>query len=356
MDKDNVLSNLPPVKNTGSDAVPSEPVGGSHHAIFTPQPDPTEPAGSPMAPGQPSANLSHPYFSNHPTQTFNTEAGDIILNTGAPKPKQSKRPFIIGGIIVVFIVALAVSGWALLSGKRGKNETVNETQAPIVTDELKNAYNAYVNLLFFGKNTEENLIPTAIDNGTFETDEIYAEKMISSVSDDRENYFNALNNTFLVFKNIYEECHFTDSIDEISDYFFKYAIRNEYTLSELISLYLTKGKEEALSEVNARFALSTSNAALARYLENQKKTTEIEILLIEAANQAGCIKSGTFDEVCIAAHQDSFRDINQGELSDYMAAAFDAVLELKAEAFAKVYEVYDKIFDGVIEKSGESVK
>ncbi len=84
--------------------------GGSRQAIFTPQPPvvegeaPTIPASAQASDG----SSIHPYFSSHPTQTFNTEVGDIILNTSAPKPKQNKRPFIIGGIILVIFAVVCV--------------------------------------------------------------------------------------------------------------------------------------------------------------------------------------------------------------------------------------------------------
>ena len=93
MDEDKNSSNLPPVDNTGDVAVPE-----NRQALFTPQPpEPVENTSDTGAQPKTSTYLSHPYLSNHPTQTFNTDTGDIILNSSEPKPKQNKRPFIIGG-------------------------------------------------------------------------------------------------------------------------------------------------------------------------------------------------------------------------------------------------------------------
>ncbi len=89
--------------NQGSDAA-----GANRQAVFTPQTEPVPPAGNVDAPAQPTVNLSHPYLSNHPTQTFNTDTGDIILNTGPQKPKLNKRPFIIGGVILAIVIILSV--------------------------------------------------------------------------------------------------------------------------------------------------------------------------------------------------------------------------------------------------------
>lgn len=102
--------------------------GGSRQAIFTPQPPVTE-GETPIIPASAQASdgsSTHPYFSSHPTQTFNTEAGDIILNTGAPKPKQNKRPFIIGGVILAVFVLICVVVLLVVS-KTGDNKKVDFT-------------------------------------------------------------------------------------------------------------------------------------------------------------------------------------------------------------------------------------
>lgn len=115
MDDPNNTNSSP--ENTGAD---------NRQAIFTPQPP--EPTGSATSavPTQSSVNLSHPYLSNHPTQTFNTDTGDIILNTGSPKPKQNKRPFIIGGIILAVFVAVCVGVLLLVQAlsKPSRNDVV----------------------------------------------------------------------------------------------------------------------------------------------------------------------------------------------------------------------------------------
>lgn len=106
--------------------------GGSRQAIFTPQPPvvegeaPTIPASAQASDG----SSIHPYFSSHPTQTFNTEAGDIILNTSAPKPKQNKRPFIIGGVILAVFVLICVVLLVLLS-PNSKSKLLNTLEPSV---------------------------------------------------------------------------------------------------------------------------------------------------------------------------------------------------------------------------------
>lgn len=121
--------------------------GGSRQAIFTPQPPvvegeaPTIPASAQASDG----SSIHPYFSSHPTQTFNTEAGDIILNTSAPKPKQNKRPFIIGGVILAVFVLICVV--VLL--------VVQAMSKPSKTDVVK-SFNVFKNYIEYGPDNVGN--------------------------------------------------------------------------------------------------------------------------------------------------------------------------------------------------------
>lgn len=105
--------------------------GGSRQAIFTPQPIQPEASANTNTPAQPSTVLSHPYFSNHPTQTFNNEAGDIILNAGSQKPKHNKRPFIIGGIILAAFAVICVVVLVVVQAitKPSKADVINSFEA-----------------------------------------------------------------------------------------------------------------------------------------------------------------------------------------------------------------------------------
>jgi hypothetical protein len=111
MSEDKKSSNLPPVLSTGAVGVSSSSANSNRQALFTPQPpEPTETIGSLDVQSHPPSGLSHPYLSSHPTQTFNTDTGDIILNAGEPKSKRNKRPLIIGGMILaVFVVICGVA-------------------------------------------------------------------------------------------------------------------------------------------------------------------------------------------------------------------------------------------------------
>lgn len=97
----------------------------SRQPIFTPTTTPEQSAGvglqSPtsgitgVTPTNNHVNLNHPYFSNHPSQTFNNDVGDIVIRTTGEKSRFgfNKKPFIIGGIIFVVVMILIVGVMSL---------------------------------------------------------------------------------------------------------------------------------------------------------------------------------------------------------------------------------------------------
>lgn len=98
----------------------NNPTPENRQPVFTPEPTPT-----PVAPTvEPAAGPMHPFFSNHPSQTFNTDAGDIILAGDAPvKPKLNKKPLIIGGIIAAVLVVVGVVVM-VVAGRKNADEAV----------------------------------------------------------------------------------------------------------------------------------------------------------------------------------------------------------------------------------------
>lgn len=195
MDEDKNSSNLPPVDNTGAVGVPSGSANSNRQALFTPQPLIAEDSAPVPASAQASDGSStHPYFSSHPTQTFSTDTGDIILNSGEPKPKQNKRPFIIGGIVlgIFVIVSVAVLAIASLSSNPRQNQVVT----------MQDAYMTYANYLLTGniKNTEWQEPDQSNDYETMPDYEFY--QQVYTKRD--EQYFSTLDSLFAEFATKYD--------------------------------------------------------------------------------------------------------------------------------------------------------
>lgn len=203
MDEDKNSSNLPPVDNTGAVGVPSGSANSNRQALFAPQPSIAEDGASVPASAQASDGSStHPYFSSHPTQTFSTDTGDIILNTGSTKPKQNIRPFIIGGIVLGIFVIVSVAVLAIVS------LSSNPRQNQVVT--MQDTYITYANYLLTGniKNTEWQEPDQSNNYETMPDYEFY--QQVYTKRD--EQYFSTLDSLFAEFATKYDTEK--DSLDD----------------------------------------------------------------------------------------------------------------------------------------------
>ena len=108
--------------------------GENRQAIFTPQPQvPDTSVAIPESAQASDGSSTHPYFSSHPTQTFNTDAGDIIIRTDEPKAKHNKRPFIIGGIILAAFVVICAVVLAIIAASSNKAPS-GSSKTPTLND------------------------------------------------------------------------------------------------------------------------------------------------------------------------------------------------------------------------------
>lgn len=266
--------------------------GANRQAIFTPQPEQPEAVPGTGIPAQPSVDLSHPYFSNHPTQTFNTEVGDIILNTGTPKPKQNKRPFIIGGIILaVFAVALVVVLVASKAAPTSKNTyTVSDAEIN---------FNQFATYLLYGKEGNSlsgeyesdksyeidlQLESEEFDNGYWERASELLGKAITSAEDDGKI-------TRYLVKSLQNYKQYFDFIKQ-------YRRIGKFDETRLLSSYLSDGANSARAIIDNfynKFSDSDFNIEK-NYVENRKQQYYNAIEIYAVYERLGCIHNGKIDE------------------------------------------------------------
>lgn len=143
---------------------PTDAGVGNRQAIFTPQPEAANPPETPQPPTTvntaaditpptpPASDATHPFLSNHPTQTFNTNTGDIILGGAVPKTKQNKRPIFIGVAIILACLAVVAVILMAASGMFGEKQ--------VSTAEVRTKWNEFTTYLENGpegaRETNEN--------------------------------------------------------------------------------------------------------------------------------------------------------------------------------------------------------
>ena len=132
-------SGLSPVENTGAVLPAQNP---ESQAIFTPPTtnETTDNLPTPLIAmnGQPLGNPNHNYFAHHPTRTFSSANGDIILGHGPKKAKIGKKPIIIGLIAIIITVVIFTAVY-LIVGLMSKPSRADVAEAfAKYTDYIQN--------------------------------------------------------------------------------------------------------------------------------------------------------------------------------------------------------------------------
>ena len=265
--------------------------GDNRQAIFTPQPEQPEVVPNASAPAQPSTILSHPYFSNHPTQTFNNDTGDIILNTGGQKPKQNKRPFIIGGIILAIFAVICVVILVVVSQLSGGKETK--------FGNAEVAFNQYATYFLYG---------TANDNlsGEYQPDKTYEVDLQLESEEVNKTYWNKsseLLNDAIKFAESDEKItrYLVSSLQSYKQYFdfiSLYRQKGEIDEGRLLAVYLSDGADAARSNIDDFYNnFGEQNFDVEKnYIENRKQQYYNMLEVYEIYNTLGCIHDGEIDD------------------------------------------------------------
>lgn len=289
MDKGQNSVDNPPSNSMGESVVPE-----NRQALFTPQPpEATANTDSLTDQSQTAVNLSHPYFSNHPTQTFNTDTGDIILNSGEPKPKQNKRPFIIGGIILAVVVVVCVIVLAIVSGLSNNEKASNEP------NEAEKKFNQFATYLLYG--VSNNTL-----SGEYESDKTYElDRQLENDGFD-EGYW--LKSSELLDGAIMA----ADSNQNITRYLVKslrsykeyfnfiswYQKNGRFDEGRLLSSYLSGGTSSAKALIDNFYnKFNEIDFGIAKkYVDERKEQYNDAIEIYAIYNEMGCIHDGSVDE------------------------------------------------------------
>ncbi len=277
--------------NQGSDAA-----GANRQAVFTPQTEPVPPTGNVDAPAQPTVNLSHPYLSNHPTQTFNTDTGDIILNTGPQKPKLNKRPFIIGGVILAILIIVILITIALFKGNN--------------INDLRNNFKKYASYLLTQDVNDASWIEVnqADDYMSMEGYALYRQFYSSSHSE----YFTELTKLFDKFITDYRSAKDklnTETTIIIEQYIQNYKLLDAISKTPQInnetlqSIFFDQGQSGVKTWVdNSFFSLSKVNEDGVAYFTTINEYSQAYADILSYYQEKGCLDKNGIDSSCAESY------------------------------------------------------
>lgn len=307
MDKGQNSVDNPPSNSMGESVVPE-----NRQALFTPQPpEATANTDSLTDQSQTAVNLSHPYFSNHPTQTFNTDTGDIILNSGEPKPKQNKRPFIIGGIILAVVVVVCVIVLLL----------VEAISKPSQADVSK-SFNVFKDYIEYGPdnaNDDNSWYISQLTSYMYDTSDVKEESQ-------------KIKSLYVDFKSKLQQSNITLSND------LRNTVAKEDTLLEYAILYIDLDNQiESLANNYIKPNEQVNAETLATQIVPQRSDNNFyndfreifikyivsELEIYAFYNDNFCLMDGKVDSVCVALLDDDTSYAELSQRNNFLASALE---------------------------------
>lgn len=327
-------STMPSIPTASTQPVPT-PSANTVQALPTPNSQPnTPPSPQPASPSLAQSSSSTQPASTPPPQTsfqprtpLHRPTDDIILQPSSPsKPKNNKKPLIIGAIALAGAAAVAGLIFLMTGALRGS--------APVEAADVKGKFNIYANYLLFGTDSKDS-IPEAYDpdvlykfsavlDGEYDTntlegldDEIDNQSSLNEkstiesaeypgYSEASAEYFNNTKDLFYDFYNQYqsENNQLDDTIVEYKqylDFFYIYLARNSY--SNLDDFY------QAITDLNS----DTGN----EYINYGKSISDLDNQISEIYNSVGCQYDNDDDSYDFEAC------INNAEFSEEQASSLE---------------------------------
>lgn len=354
MNEDKNSSNLPPVDDTGAVDVSSAPVNSNRQALFTPEPEaPEATVASGATSTQPSVNLSHPYFSNHPTQTFNTDTGDIILNPAGPKPKQNKRPFIIGGAILAGFILIVATVLLLLP----KDNDITNKNSSVA----KERFNQFATYLLYGK-TENRLTGEYEDDKSYEldlqleretVDENYWEKSAELLGNAVASATEDQSVTRYLVKSL-------QSYQQNFDFIRAYRRNGDLDEERLLASYVGSGANTAKTLIDTFYSkYGNADSSITQNYVDQRKTQYGDLINIFAIyNELGCIKNGVISDKNCTGNPSQEMMEQFVTLSESIGAAQDNAEESVQKSIqylkSRCWELSEWLQNPIDERDGEN--
>ncbi len=326
-----------------SQSSPVTPVDPTKQAIFTPNPEvPTEAsagnvlgaqAGAFGASEMNSTGPAHPFFSNHPTQTFASGAGDIIINHGsAGRPKTSRKPLIIGGIIIAALVVVLVGVIVAFGGKKERGseseggdsfgQYANHILYSTTNKTLSGNYDPYYDYALT-EQTQSEEVDEAWWTTTKDLLDIASTDILAMqlASDDNEK------DTISGFLRQHE-----DGIAFLS----AYQSVKEFDIDALISYYLSSNADntkEHLNQLYTPLEETKSNVAIG-YARTKVQEYSMLADALNKYREYGCLKPDGIIEYC-ADHAT--------EIDSELAGQMETVYRLDGEASDRVDQLLDQL-------------
>ena len=267
-----------------------------------------------------NANRNNPIVS--------VSAGGIDLPNAA-EAKKSKRGLIIG-VVVVAILALvgAIVGISFV-GKGGGGQVV-------ATKPLKEAFNSYINYVWYGKDSDEDFDINTLD----EVSPYFLNVKSDGVEVD--SYVIKANEKYEAFETVYHKDNFgSEEISALSDYYQDYVALPKINTEDIVKEYVSNGYEAAVSYIDKTYSVSDNNLSVItyNYLLSLDRGARIILDIAVQARSQGCVNDNQIDYACFA-----LPDVLRNKLDAAILESSDMESMLASTASLTLDNIYREIY------------
>lgn len=277
----------------------------------------------------------HPFFANHPTQTYAGSTNDIVIGANNVKPKMNKKPFIIGGIILIAIVIVCI----VVAVTLGQTES-----------SLKRSLNSYANYLLYGNESDVKITQKYLGvNYRY----YVVEQALKDNSDNKTEYFDKLLQKYDDFLLISEQDKklSSEQKNDISLYYAQLRAFSDYSETEritedaILQYFTANGYDKSRLAIESQYSsLVDSQYEVASILGDYLVREAIFFLdLGMAYEEAGCITANSVNMNCVSASSMTINVQNNDNIISIQDGIASQVITLKDNVLSGYWRLYNAL-------------
>ena len=228
-------------------------------------------------------------FGSFQQPAISSQGGDVVLSGGG---KKSKKGLIIGIVVVLLLVVGGLAAYMLL----GNNNNQKGGGGSVVTGDTKTSFNAYVNYVLNG--TESN------GNIDLDTIEDKAPHFLGLSSDEKGDYVKKAGEKYDSFSTAYYKSGGSLETVPMKAYYQDYASLAFLGEDDLLKEYLKNGKDGAKEYITNLCSFSGADNYLGIFLQDLREYEYFTLDMGANADHRGCIKDGAIVEGCYKSSEE----------------------------------------------------
>ena len=254
-----------------------------------------------------------------------SQGGDVVLSYGE---KKSKKGLVIAVVALMLLVVGGLVAYMLL----WSNNNEKDSGGVVVTTDVKVSFNAYVNYVLNGIESNSDLKLDVIE-----------EKIpyfLELSSTERKSYIKKAGEKYDSFSTSYYKSGGSLETVPMKAYYQDYASLPRSSENDFLKEYLDKGKDATKEYIASIYSRSDVDNYFGVFLQDLKELNYYSLDLIANADFRGCIRDGAIVEGCYSLSEEESYKLND--------LAFNVQRDesvLKGRALGVLRALYEEIYN-----------